>query len=226
MKCATPAPKLVDVDEVAIATLPRVPARPRSSRPRVRDHERALAASTVSGLDSIIACPNHAELLSRWLIHDVDRHRRPDSPGLRTKPAPSTTWTGPERSLSARSLGAGGLHGMGSCSRRSSRAIRSSVDRTVSLPDSLHAGVALRSVRRPLSSIRSTRPTSVKYAHGNPKRVDLKGGLHSAEGLLASFFMCTQPPSRPPNLRHPSQDFLRKHLADGRFSTETEDHLQ
>lgn len=66
----TPAPVLVDVDEVAIATLPR--AQRDRARPGVAFATTYVrTSSTVIGLSTITACPNHAELLSRLLILDM-----------------------------------------------------------------------------------------------------------------------------------------------------------
>ena len=66
----TPAPVLVDVDEVAIATLPR--AQRDRARPGVAFATTYVrSASTVFGLSAITACPNHAELLSRLLVLDM-----------------------------------------------------------------------------------------------------------------------------------------------------------
>ena len=66
----TPAPALVDVGEVAIATLPRA-QRDRALPGVAFATTYVHTASTLIGLDSIIACPNHAELLSRLLILDM-----------------------------------------------------------------------------------------------------------------------------------------------------------
>lgn len=66
----TPAPELVDVDEGAIATLP--PSQRDRAVPGLAFGTTYVhIASTVTGLDSIIACPNHAELLSRLLVLDM-----------------------------------------------------------------------------------------------------------------------------------------------------------
>ena len=66
----TPAPALVDVDEVAIATLPRA-QRDRAVPGLAFGTTYVHTAGTVIGLSSITACQNHAELLSRLLILDM-----------------------------------------------------------------------------------------------------------------------------------------------------------
>ena len=66
----TPAPVLVDVGEVAIATLPR--AQRDRARPGIAFGTTYVRnATTGIMLDSIIACPNHSELLSRLLVLDM-----------------------------------------------------------------------------------------------------------------------------------------------------------
>ena len=66
----TPAPALVEIDEVAIATLP--PAQRDRALPGVAFATTYVrSAATVIGLNSITACLNHAELLSRMLILDM-----------------------------------------------------------------------------------------------------------------------------------------------------------
>ena len=66
----TPAPVLVDVDEVAIATL-RLPQRSRAVPGIAFGTTYVSDATTGIRLDSIIACPNHSELLSRLLVLDM-----------------------------------------------------------------------------------------------------------------------------------------------------------
>ena len=99
------------------------------------------------------------------------------------------------------------------------------------LRDSLHAGVAYGRFDSPrlIDSIRVLPWSDDPEGSTEPVLGLEEGGLHSAEALLlARFFMFTQV-----YLHHVRRiydihlmDFLRTHLADGRFSTETEDHLQ
>ena len=98
------------------------------------------------------------------------------------------------------------------------------------LRDSLHAGVAYGRFDSPrlIDSIRVLPWSDDPEGSTEPVLGLEEGGLHSAEALLlARFFMFTQV-----YLHHVRRiydihlmDFLRTHLADGRFSTETEDHL-
>ncbi len=99
------------------------------------------------------------------------------------------------------------------------------------LRDSLHAGVAYGRFDSPrlIDSIRVLPRSDDPNGWTAPVLGLEQGGLHSAEGLLlARFFMFTQVYFHHVRRIYDIHlmDFLRKHLADGRFSTETEDHLQ